>query len=157
MKSKIQRCTRQLEIGGAMWWKYWLKRTLSFHIPPKFMEKLTLYCSCFHWLVNVFVIFNKTTWWVFDTVTIAGVCVPIMYKGTAETCEEESDTCFASGSLCCGGKTPSAATCKWLIGCAALPMMREKLTAAVEYIYKKQREGRLQEGEGEKSSDGRKL
>jgi hypothetical protein len=64
--------------------------------------------------------FNETNWRFFDKATIAGVCVPIMCKGTTKTCEEESETCSVSGGYCCGGKTP--------------PVMREKLAAAVESI-----------------------
>jgi len=64
--------------------------------------------------------FNKTTWRLFDKATIAGVCVPIMCKGTTKTCEEESETCSASEGCCCGGKTQ--------------PVMREKLAATVKSI-----------------------
>jgi len=39
---------------------------------------------------------------VFDKGTIAGVCIPIRCKGTTETC-------YASGGCCCGGKTPAVA------------------------------------------------
>jgi len=45
---------------------------------------------------------------VFDKAMVAGVCVPIMCRGTTETCEEKSETCSASGGCCCGRKTPPA-------------------------------------------------
>jgi len=77
----------------------------------------------------VFISFNKITWWVFDKATIAGVCVPIMCKKAVKTCEEESETCSASGGRCCGGKTPSATACRCLVGWAAPPVVREKSTA----------------------------
>jgi hypothetical protein len=78
----------------------------------------------------VFISFNEITWWVFDKATIAGVCVPIMCKKTVKTCKEESETCFASGGRCCGGKTPSTIACRWLAGWAAPPVVREKSAAA---------------------------
>jgi hypothetical protein len=71
----------------------------------------------------VFVSFNETTWWVFDKGTIAGVCVPMRGKGTSETCEEELETCSASGTgsrlgmagwLCCttGGEREVGGSCR---------------------------------------------
>jgi hypothetical protein len=82
----------------------------------------------------VFVSFNETTWWVFDKVTIVGVCVPIMCRETTKTCEQELETFSASGGCCCGGKTPLATTYRWLAGWAAPPVVREKSAAAVESI-----------------------
>jgi len=52
-----------------------------------------------------------------------------MCKKTVKTYEEESETCSASGGCCCGGKTPSTTACRCLVGWAAPPVVREKLTA----------------------------
>ena len=60
----------------------------------------------------MFVSFNETTWWMFDKGMIIGVCVPIRGKGTTNICEEESETCSASGGYCWGGKTPPTAACR---------------------------------------------
>ena len=98
----------------------------------------------------MFISFNETTWWVFDKGTIAGVCVPMRGKGTAETCEEESETCSASGGCCWGEKIPPAAAWGWLAGCAAPPVERGKLAAVVESMEEKEREGRLQREGGRK-------
>jgi hypothetical protein len=68
----------------------------------------------------------------FDRATIAGVCVPIMCKGTTEACEKELKT---SEGCCCSGRTPLAAFCRRLAGWAAPAVVREKLaTTAVESI-----------------------
>jgi hypothetical protein len=75
----------------------------------------------------MFISFNETIWWVFDKGTIAGVCVPIRCKGTIKTCS-------ASGGCCCGGKTPAAATCRWLAGYATPPVVMEKSATTVEFI-----------------------
>jgi hypothetical protein len=83
----------------------------------------------------VFISFNKTTWWVFERATIAGVFVPIMCRGTTETCEKKSLTCSAREDCCFGGRTPPAAAYRGLDGGAAPPVVREKsATAAVESI-----------------------
>jgi hypothetical protein len=83
----------------------------------------------------MFISFNETTWWVFDRATITRVCVSIIYRGITQACEKESETCSASGGYYCGGRTPPAATCRWLAGWAAPPVVREKSTAtAVEFI-----------------------
>ena len=88
---------------------------------------------------------------------IAGVCVPIMCKGTAETCEE-SLTCSVSEGCCCEGRTPPPEACRWLAGGATPLVVREKLaTAVVESIEERRGEGRLQGEEGERSSDSRRL
>ena len=71
----------------------------------------------------------------FDKGMIVGVCVPIRGKGTTKTCEEKSETCSTSGGCYCEGRTPPAATCRWLAGWAAPLVVREKSTAtAVEFI-----------------------
>ena len=90
---------------------------------------------------------------------IAGVCVPIMCtRGTTETCEKELLTCSAREGCYCGGRTSPAAACRWLASEAAPPVVREMLAiTVVESIKKRGREGRLQGGEKEKSSDNRRL
>jgi hypothetical protein len=98
----------------------------------------------------MFVSFNETTWWVFDKGTIDEVCVPMRGKGTAETCEEESETCFASGGCCWGAKIPPAAAWGWLAGCAAPPMERGKLAATVESMEEKRERGSAAKGGREK-------
>ena len=82
----------------------------------------------------MFVNFNETTWWVFDKETITGVCVPIRCRGKIEIYEEESKTCSASEGCYCGGKRPPAATCRWLAGCVAPPVVKKKSAAAVEFM-----------------------
>jgi len=83
----------------------------------------------------MFISFHETTWWVFDRAMIVGVCVPIMCRGTTETCEKESLMCSVSGGCCCGGRTPPTAACRWLAGWAAPLVVREKsTTTTVEFI-----------------------
>jgi len=53
-------------------------------------------------------------------------------QGTTGTWEEESETSSASGGWCGGEKAAAAAAWRWLVGCAAPPVEREKLAVAVE-------------------------
>ena len=83
----------------------------------------------------MFISFTETTWWVFDRATIAGVCVPIMCRETTKTCEEESLTCSTSEGYCYGGRTPPTIACRWLVGWAIPPVLRDKSAAvAIESI-----------------------
>jgi len=111
--------------------------TLSRQRSEKHIDQRDMASFAFASRDNLFVSFNETTWWVFDKGTMTGVCVPMRGKGTAETCEEESETCSASEGCCWGEKTPPAATGGWLAGCAAPPMEREKSATVVESMEEK--------------------
>ena len=107
----------------------------------------------------MFVSFNETTWWVFDKGTIDEVCVPMRGKGTAETCEEESETCFASGGCCWGAKIPPAAAWGWLAGWLCCTTDGERKVGGNCRIHggkKRERVG-CKGREGERSFDGRRL